>query len=320
MKKLIVSVMASAMIFTATAVSAQSMEDAVAKFSEAGELLQNKKVAEAIPLLEEAMSMAIDAGDDGLVMVKDIQELLPKVYLNKAAEELKAEKYDDALTTLAKAAELGELYGNTMIARQASRQISNIYMVQGVKAFNDKDYAAALEVFEKGYAEDPQNIKLALYTGLSYSGLQNFDKAVPVLKTVIDAGAANEKFAKEGVQAQQEIETAVLAAALSKVQEKDLDGAIELAELVIEATASPKAYMLPIQAANNLKKYSVVIERGESAAAAQADAEDKSDAYFMLGIAYQNAGNNAKAIEAYRKVTAGSSAAEAKKLISELNQ
>jgi len=321
MKRLIIGIMAFALVFTTTNVLGQSMEQAAAKFQEAGELINGKKYVEAIPVLEETMQLAIGSGDEGMDMVKEVQNLLPKMYLQKGAMLVKDQKFEDAITALSKAEEMAELYGDNSTLRQAARMISNVYMVKGVESFNSKDYTKALEAFEKGYTQDPQNIKLALYTAQSYAALDNFDKATPIFKSVIDAGAANSKFAQDAETAKNELETSLLAAAVKKASEKDLDGVIQYADMVLTAIPdSPKANLLPVQVANNLKKYDVVIQRGEAAAQAQTTPAEKSDVYLMLGVAYQNKGNNAKALEALKKVTSGSSVSEAKTIIGQLNQ
>lgn len=59
----------------------------------------------------------------------------------------------------------------------------------------------------------------------------------------------------------------------------------------------------------------MVVAKGADAYAAQTDDTKKSDVAFLIGVAYQNKGNNAKAAEWLRKVTAGSNVAAAKELL-----
>lgn len=51
-----------------------------------------------------------------------------------------------------------------MTTRQAGRFVSNIYMSIGITSFNAKDYTKALESFQKGLKQDPENIQLAYFT------------------------------------------------------------------------------------------------------------------------------------------------------------
>ena len=75
-----------------------------------------------------------------------------------------------------------------------------------------------------------------------------------------------------------------------------------------------------LQTATNLKNYDAVIGFGEEAASTQPTELDKSNAYFLLGAAYQNKNDKAKAIEMYQKVTEGPNAATAKAQIAELSK
>lgn len=61
-----------------------------------------------------------------------------------------------------------------------------------------------------------------------------------------------------------------------------------------------------------------MIARGEAAATAQTDAALKSTIYYMLGVAYNNSGNNPKAVQVLQKVTSGPNAAAAKTLAADL--
>jgi tetratricopeptide (TPR) repeat protein len=81
---------------------------------------------------------------------------------------------------------------------------------------------------------------------------------------------------------------------------------------------SPEANMLRLQTLNNMKNYDGVIASGDAAAAVQTTPEAQSNAYFLVGAAYQNKENAASAIEYYKKVTDGPSMATAKAQITEL--
>lgn len=68
------------------------------------------------------------------------------------------------------------------------------------------------------------------------------------------------------------------------------------------------------------KDYDKVIEIGEAAAALQTDPADQSAVYFNLGSSYNAKENKAKAIEAFKKVTAEPYATPAKEAAAALAQ
>jgi hypothetical protein len=89
------------------------------------------------------------------------------------------------------------------------------------------------------------------------------------------------------------------------------------------------AEKIRLQAYNNKKAYDKVIELGDNAAAAQTEADDQSDVYFIIGAAYNakyNAGGNkdaalkAKAMEYLQKVVSGNSVEAAKTALAELSK
>lgn len=83
---------------------------------------------------------------------------------------------------------------------------------------------------------------------------------------------------------------------------------------------SAELNMLYLQTLNNTKQYDKLIAAAQKAIDAQDTPELKGDATFLLGAAYQNKENYAKAIETYTAVTAGNSVETAKAQIEALSK
>ena len=75
-----------------------------------------------------------------------------------------------------------------------------------------------------------------------------------------------------------------------------------------------------MQAYLTKKDYAKVIELGEAAAAAQPDETEKSDVYFILGAAYNAKEMKPQAIAAFKQVTDGPAAENAKAALAELSK
>lgn len=295
--------------------SAQTVEEVGLKMKEAGELINAKKLVEAIPVIEEVIKMGQAAGADAVDITSQAQKLLPQLYMQKGSDLAKAKKMDEAIGAFAKAESLADLQGDVMTTRKAGRIISQLYMMQGIESFNTKDYTKALESFQKGVKQDPDNIQLAYFTAKSYAELGDLDKATELYKTVIAAGAENSKYAKQAEDAKKDMEIYILVAASEAAKGGDLE---KVQTLVAEIPDNADAGLLLIQTANNLKKYDAVIANGAKAYAAQSDEAKKADIAYLLGVAYQNKGNNAKAAEWLRKVNAGGNVAAAKALLTDV--
>lgn len=303
---------ALAAALTVLGASAQTKEEVGLKMKEAGELINNKKLVEAIPVVEEVIKMGQAVGADAVDITSEAQKLLPKLYLQKGVESVRAQKLDEAIAACDKAGNLADLQGDVMTTRQAGRFVSNIYMSIGITSFNAKDYTKALESFQKGLKQDPENIQLAYFTAKSYAEMGQLEQAMELYKQVIAAGTENSKYAKQATDAKADMDNYMLVAASEAAQAGDIE---KVQTYVAAVPENADANLLLIQTANNLKKYDVVVAKGADAYAAQTDDTKKSDVAFLIGVAYQNKGNNAKAAEWLRKVTAGSNVAAAKELL-----
>lgn len=318
MKQFKIWAMALTAVMAVGQASAQGAEELGLKMKEAGELVNAKKYSEAIPALEKVVEMGVETeGDEAAGIVAQAQGLLPKIYLQLGVGQFQAKETDKAIASLLKAEELGELYGDATTPRQASRIVSNIYLSQGINNFNAKEYGKALETFLKGQKQDPENVKLSLYTAKSYAELDSLTQAIELYKKVVAAAAANSKFAADGATAEKDMETYILVATSKAAQAKDI---ATVETLVAAQPESAAAALILVQLANNLKKYDVVIANGAKAFEIQTDAANKSEVAYLLGVAYQNKENNAKAAEYLKKVTTGPNVAAAKELAASLAQ
>lgn len=318
MKNWKISLLAAASLFALnTTAFAQTQEDIVAKFQQAGEMINNKQYAESIPILEQVIDEGIGVeGDDAALAVAEAQKLLPGMYYNKAIVLYKGQKMDEAIAAFQKAVDLGDLYGDEMTMRKAANVLSQIELGNGINAFNSKDYPKALAAFEKGLKSDPGNIKLIYFSAKTYAEMADLDKASALYTQVIQAGAANSKYAAEATASKSELTNYMLVAAAEAGKKGDFAGVEKYTQAVLDAVPdSPEANMLLVQAANNAKKYDTVISHANDAYNAQADAAKKSDIAYLVGVAYHNKENTAKAAEWLRKVTAGTNVAAAKALL-----
>ncbi len=300
---------------TIGAAQAQSVDEVKQKWQEAGELLNNKRLVDAIPVLDEVIRLGNAAGAEAADIVADAQKYLPMCYQQKGADLYKAQKIDEAIAAFTKAGELAELQGDVMMTRKMGRTVSQLYMMQGISAFNAKDYAKALESFQKGREQDPDNVQLAYFTAKSYAELKELDKAVELYKQVIERGAENSKFEKQASDARADLDQYLLVATSEAAKAGDLE---KVQAYVAEIPESAGANLLLIQTANNLKKYDVVTAKGAEAYAVQTDDVQKSNIAFLIGVAFQNRGNNAKAAEWLRKVTTGPNVSQAKALLADV--
>jgi tetratricopeptide (TPR) repeat protein len=319
MKKLKIALAAVA-LFAAGTLSAQDLASLTAKLTEAAEAVKAKNYAAAVPLFEAVIADGMDI-DGAEPVVAGAKQALPQAIYRMGGAAVQAGKHDEALAAFTKAAELSELYGNVAVLNNARNWISRTVMMQGASAFNAKDYAAAAEIFQKGYDANPNDTALGMNLAMSYSGLKEFSKSAPIYIHIIELAAGDNRFAADAAKARENYSLDVLEKASESAKAGDFDAAIAATdELLAVMPEDAPAQLTRLQAYNSLKNYAKVTELGEAAATAQTTPEAVSDVWYLVGAAYQNMQNLPQAIAAYGKVTAGDNVAAAKTQITELQK
>jgi len=297
---------------------AQTLQDVNTKFNEAGAAMNDKKYEEAIKSFEEVITMGDAVGEGAISTVDKAKAYLPALYVALGKQNAAAKNFEKAVEVLEKGQEVAGKYNDLTNKANAAATLSQVYMYMGSEAYNSKDYAKAVEVFAKGYEASPNNSQLALYLADSYDQLGNFDEAAAIYKNIM--GLTHSRHAEAVVKAKEEYGKSLIAKAAEASKANNYAKVVEYSDEILEFDpANGSAVLLPLQTANNAKNYNEVIKRA-STIDAITDAGLKSDAYFLLGMAYQNTEDTDKAIETYRKVTAGNYSSQAKSAIAELSK
>lgn len=313
------------LLFVATGLtaglSAQTLDEVTAKYNEAGAALQAREFEKAAGLFEQVIQQGALVGADAQATVNNAQTHLMQSLIQTGSAYASQQNFPKAIEFLQKAAERSELYGNAQLMRTATQRLGLVYFASGADAYNNERYEEAIKIFSEGFAADDTNTDMGLNLARSYDKMDSLEKAIETYGNIIALESRHSRYAEPAKVAKEELGLAVLERASKAAAAGDLDGAINFTTMALEVDpTNAAAQLMRLQMTNNKKDYKAIIEYGEAAAEAQTDDALKSDAYFMLGAAYQNQGNTPKAIEAFRKVTAGSNAAQARSLISELNK
>jgi len=104
------------------------------------------------------------------------------IYASLAASEadaaVAATEYTTAADALKKAEELDTKKENTSLIQHASREMAQIQLDKGVKAFQAKSYDDAYKAFDAGRQIVPEDTTLVLYTAISASNAKNYPAAI----------------------------------------------------------------------------------------------------------------------------------------------
>lgn len=301
-KSLIVALVA---LVASTATFAQDATTDVNKlWNEAVPLLNAKNYAEALPILEKTLEAAYDA--DVIEMVEKVQKYIPTCYFQIGLADMKVRNTDSALANFTKADELAKLYNNAKVSRDAKSAIAKLYKMLGAKSFNSKDYAAAVEVFAKGYEANPQDTELALYLAMSYCELKDFENGVRVYTDIIALENRHSRFAEPAAKAKEELSNYLLVKAQEEFGAANKEAAYATLETLINADPMNSAnQMYRLQKAAELQDWDNVIAWSELALAIMATPEQQSEVYYLVAVSYDSKNENQLAVDNYRLVSAG---------------
>ena len=312
MKKFFVMLVA---LMSAWTVSAQDLQ---VTYNEAVAAYGAKDFATAATKFEQIIADGMDI-DGAASLVATAKTTLPKCYFQMGGRAFMAKNYDEALAKFTKSAELAELYGEVAQMTKANTWVAKIYQTRGGEAFNAKDYATAVSIFEKGYAADPNNTAMALNLAMSYCEMGEFEKGMDVYASV--ASKTHPKYAEDAAKAKADMALYTNNKVAELQGAGDFDGIIALADTQLAKNPDNALFQLVrVQAYLGKKDYAKVIETAPAAAEAQTDEADKSTVYYQLASAHNALSQREQAIAAFKKVTAGPAAENAKAALAELNK
>ena len=312
MKKFFVMLVA---LMAAWTVSAQDLQ---VTYNEAVAAYGAKDFATAATKFEQIIADGMDI-DGAASLVATAKTTLPKCYFQMGGRAFMAKNYDEALAKFTKSAELAELYGEVAQMTKANTWVAKIYQTRGGEAFNAKDYATAVSIFEKGYAADPNNTAMALNLAMSYCEMGEFEKGMDVYASV--ASKTHPKYAEDAAKAKADMALYTNNKVAELQGAGDFDGIIALADTQLAKNPDNALFQLVrVQAYLGKKDYAKVIETAPAAAEAQTDEADKSTVYYQLASAHNALSQREQAIAAFKKVTTGPAAENAKAALAELNK
>lgn len=312
--KLTLALVATFISFGAFAQTAQEVQT---KFNEAATAYNEKKFTVAIPLFKEVISMGEMSEADVTKFVDDAKKFLYTSYIN--AGKLTARTRDfEAAIKLFQLAEKATI--NLVEKNGANKMITVCYNAMVNEKIKADDMAGAAEIANKGYEANKRDYKIGVIAARCYAKSGNIAKALTIYDEIIALGKMP-RFVNAAEAAKKSASDDMLSIAINFIKEKNYAQALTALESATKYTPNSAAIeMARIQIFNDTKNYAKIAEFGSNAVAIQTTNINKSNAAFMVAIAYQELKNNAKAIEYYKQVVEGPSVEVAAKLVTQLTK
>jgi len=292
MKKFILALAGA--ILSAGMLSAQDMSQATELYNNGATALTTENYTEALDYFQQALAMGNELGDEAAELVENCKGAIPKVALQIAKELIKADKYEEAAAQIEAASKFAEEFENEEVLADAAELVPQMWMMKGKKAIDAKDLATAADAFAKSYAADTTNGGTALILGQVLGNLGKTDEAMDVLQHATWNGKEAEAKKQMGKIFVTEANKALKAG-------KYADAVAAAAKAnAIEDNAN--AYLIAGQASQKLNKNNDAIANFAKYLEVNPNAKNAPAITFTVGALYQQAKNNAKAIEYYKKV------------------
>lgn len=291
MKKFLL--IALAVIFAATTVSAQDLGEATTTAQAANEALTSGNYQEALKGFEAALEMAELCGGEGLELAETCKGVIPSIMLAISKDFIKEAKYDEAISYLKKTVARADELESIGVVEEAKTLIPQVYLQQGNDLLKAKDTAKAAEAFTKSLELDPENGTTALLLGMALEGSDVVKAEEAYLKAI--------QFGQED-NAKRRLSNMFLRQSQTALRANKLEDVIEFAKKSNEYFPNANAYKLAAGAAVRAKKAVQAIEYYEGYLNLAPNAKDAADITYTIAVLAHQNGNNAKAKQYYSKL------------------
>ena len=311
MRKLILSIVAVMASVTLWA------QDLTALYNEGAAAFGKKDFVTAIAKFAEVVELGEDS-EDAEELVGNAGKNLSICYLKMAVANARDQKFDDALSTCDKGIAVSQKHNKVQV-NKFKALIASVCQAKGAALLNEKNYEEAAKTLAQGLECRPSNVKLQSLLARCYCDSDKFVEGMELYEQV--AKNDNPKYAADVEAAKKDMALYTNNQIAKMQQAGDFDGMLAMAESMLAKNAESALGMnIRLQAYNGKKDFNKVIELAEATAAAQVEAEDKSQIYFLLGMAYNEKKMPEQAVAAFSKVTAGPNVQNAQAAIAGLKK
>lgn len=172
--------------------SAQTMDEAIAKFNEGADAINKGDFSSAISQLNELLIMAETIGSEADKLVSQAKEQLPLLHYQVAIGYMKQKNYENAIPSLENTVSLSDAYGNNADKKEkALKYLPQLLTGVATQDFRDENYEKAIERFQSAVKYSPDYPKAWLGLGLVYQKQFNEEEMLAALTKTIDLGKLN---------------------------------------------------------------------------------------------------------------------------------
>lgn len=314
-------VMAFALSMLVTGVYAQTRDEIAVKMNAAGEAMNAKNYKDASEKFAEAYKMIQSSTDEAAIEIEpEAIKNLGYALRGYGMTLAQAKDYENAITQFEDAIKYFKLGANIQMQRNVENLIVSCYQYEANEMVKLKKYDEAAAICVAAIKENPQATKLMLLAAQCYNKSNKPAEAVAMYEKVIELGNKTPRLKSDGNKAQEMLVEGLIADATKLAAAKSYTAAIQKVDSAEKYAKTADTQSLKMSIYGQAKDNNSIVKFGPAAANAQTDASKKSDINFMVGASYVALGDNAKALEYYKKVTTGKYLETAKTQITDIEK
>lgn len=292
----------------------QTGAEAVEAYNSALERAEAGDFEQAIALLNETISIAEQAGEDGAEALEKAEGQLPQIYYQRALAAYKQFQQDRDLNTLNDAmgkfqetADIADEYGDEQIADRADNVVTQLYYTRSVVQYQQEDFEGAMESLDETLERNPNNAKAVYQKGLVVNKQGSFEEAMELWEEALSmAEEADDSQTVERARDRMRDELVYRGAESS--EDDNEEQALEYLERALELDSEyANTHYRLAEVYNKMSEHEQAIEHAERALELEGGGRtDQAKIYFELGLAYKYLNDREAACEAFSNAAYGS--------------
>ena len=282
----------AAVVMAAGIASAQDINSVTETYNNGAMELEMGNKEAALGYFQAALTAAEELGEEGMQIAENCKNTIPVLMGSIAKDLIKAEQFDAAIEQLNKTIEACNTLGHDI--EEYKGLIQQTLMAKGNDLINNKDFAAAIEVYNQIMAEDPTNAMASLRLGMAYGATGNTEAAEAAYLVAAENGQEKNAY--------KQLSNLLVKQAAAVLKTKKYAEAIELALKSNEYLENATAMKVAGTAASALQKNEDAIKYLEKYLELSPNAKDAAQMKYTIAATAQVMGDKEKAKTYYQQI------------------
>lgn len=286
---------------------AQSHEEAAEAFERAVELAENRNFQESVEWFIQAEQIAREVGAEETLQIAEMaSERIPQVAFEHFADQIRNQQMEEALIAAEWAIEIMHEYDAQARIQQIERNLPEVYLALGNRAFQNEENEQALEHYNEVLELNPEHERAYFQRAQANRRLGDTDQAMHDFDQAIDY-AQQQNNQDILSRARYQAYSYLVYRGAEAIDEERYSEAVELLNRALNYDdQNERAYYRLAEAYNDQGNWQQGLNYAQTALEfAEGSDSELARIYFELGVSYKNLGDEASACDAFSNAAHG---------------